>query len=136
MLLGSYSGYSQEPVIETYKLSGHVLKVEKQELLKLTNGCENIMNHLSLKNQKREVFSESICTAEIEDLSITKKGYLTVVEHHSSPVGWSKYYVFDLCKQRLVITKELDEGTKLAWDHFITLDDSTKGKYVDKVIPF
>ena len=118
---------------DTYKQAGYVVKVEKEELTKITNDCDAVANKVILIIGGRTIYTEAICTADIEDVRFTNKGYLTVVEHYSSPVGWTIYYIFDLCKNQLIKTKRIDEGIELDWSDFIEPTQVTREKYIEKV---
>lgn len=136
LILGCYPTYSQKPEVETFELLGYTVKLEKQELLKITDNCDGTLNKLSVSDNEKVVFNKTICTADIRDVLFVEKGYLTIIEHYSSPVGWSQYYIFDLCKRRVVVTKKIEEGTELSWEEFIELDSGVKEKYVDNILPF
>ncbi len=128
--------FAQQPN-ETFSINGYGFKLDKKGMQKMTDGCGDILNKLSVQSQGKVIFSESICTVEIEDVRFTIKGYLTVLEHYSSPVGWTKYYIFDLCKKRLIKTRRIDETEKrLVWEDFIELTEATKKKYVEEILTF
>jgi hypothetical protein len=135
ILLLGYPSYSQNTSKETYEAQGIRIEVEKQELLKLTEGCDGFLNVLTVKRRGNRVFTERICSVDSGDVVFVRKGYLTIVEHYSSPVGWSKYYIVDLCQGRLIITREIEEGTEIDWEKFIDLDGSVK-PYIEEVKKF
>jgi len=136
LLITTYSSYAQLPE-DVFILEGYKFKIEKKELQKVTDGCGEILNRLTLENGSDLIFSETICTSEIGDIRFHTKGYLTVVERYSSPVGWTEFYIFDICKKRLIKTKRVEEGqTNLGWEQFIELTESTRKKYVSQVIDF
>jgi hypothetical protein len=136
LILVNYSVYSQPPT-DIFSINGYSFRLDKKEMQKMVDGCGDILNSLSVQSQGKVLFSENICAVEMEDVRFTTKGYLTVLEHYSSPVGWTKYYIFDLCKKRLIKTRRIDETEeRLVWEAFIELSESTRKKYVEQVIDF
>jgi hypothetical protein len=136
LLLIGRNSYSQQPV-ETFKIEGYVFSHERQQLKKLTNECSDYLNRVSVKADGKVIFNNSICGVDINDVRFIQKGYLTVLEHYSSPVGWFEYFVFDLCKKRIIKTKRIDEGKgKFTWEKFIELDQSFRKQYVAEVTSF
>ena len=91
---------------------------------------------LTVNNKTKNVFAQTICTAEIGDIQFLQKGYLTIIEHYSSPVDWAVYYIFDLCKGSVIKTKQIDEGIKLRWEDFINPTAQTKKKYIESITKF
>jgi hypothetical protein len=121
------------PDSEKYEAVGFTFKLERKELKVLTDGCTENRVTLSVMHNGVACFSKIFCVADKSDIRFTQKGYMTVVEHYSSPVGWTIFYVFDLCKKRVIVTNRIDEGQSLNWDDFIELKDSTKKKFVEKI---
>src|SRR5258705_12418608 len=115
LLLAGSNSYSQQ-LVETFRIEGYVFRHERQELKKLTDECSNYLNRVSMKDGGKVIFNNSICGVDINDVSFIQKGYLTILEHYSSPVGWFEYFVIDLCKKRIIKTKRIDEGKgKFVW---------------------
>ena len=136
LLLIGPNSYSQE-LVETFKIEGYVFRHERQELKKVTNECSGYLNGVSVKAGGKVIFNSSICGVDLNDVRFIQKGYLTVLENYSSPVGWFEYLVFDLCKKRVIKTKRIDEGKgKFAWDQFIEPDETFRKKYVAEVTNF
>lgn len=135
IILLSFVSFGQVPESDRFEAIGFAFKLEKKALKVLTDGCSEIRVKLSVTHKGSNSFSEIFCVADKEDVRFNQRGYLTVIEHYSSPVGWTIFYVFDLCKRRLIVTRRIDEGETLVWDEFIDLKDITKKKYVDKVVP-
>jgi len=133
LLLISNSLYSQIKTEDCFEVFDNTIKLEKEELTKVAKECDAVVNLLTMSTNSNQVFVETICTADIEDVRFTQKGYLTIVEHYSSPVGWTVYYIFDLCKSRLIKTKRIDEGVKLIWNDFIDPNNVTKKNYIEKI---
>lgn len=135
IILLSFVSFGQVPDSDRFEAAGFAFKLEKKALKVLTDGCSEVRVKLSVTNKGSNSFSEIFCVADKEDVRFNQKGYLTVIEHYSSPVGWTIFYVFDLCKKRVIVTRRIEEGESLVWEEFIDLKDSTKKKYVDKVAP-
>lgn len=135
IFLMSFAAFSQIPDSERYEAAGFVFKLERKALKALTDGCTENRVTSSVTHNSSACFSEIFCVADKEDIRFNSKGYITVVEHYSSPVGWTIFYVFDLCKKRVVVTRRIEEGESLAWEEFIDLKEVTKKKYVDKIVP-
>jgi hypothetical protein len=133
IFLVSFASFGQMPDSEKYEAAGFTFKLERKALKVLTDGCSENRVALSVMHNGSASFSDIFCVADKEDIRFNVKGYMTVVEYYSSPVGWTIFYVFDLCKKRLIVTKRIDEGQSLKWEDFVELTDATKKKYVDKV---
>ena len=136
LVLAPCLAYSQDSTFEKYTLLGFSICLEKQILSQITEECDAVINEVSLSYEEEELFKETICTPDVEDVLLVREGYITIIEHYSSPVGWSRYFVFDLCQRKVIKTKRLDEGTELNWGDFIKLDSLTKEEYVDEIIAF
>lgn len=130
------NSYGQMIYVDTYKHDGYEVSISKEVLEKLTNGCESIHNTFSFYNGDKLIFEEVICTPEIDDLSIVRSGYLTVVQYYSSPVGWSKYFVFDFCKGRMDETLRLEEMIEIDWDLYLSMRESDYSEYLEKSTTF
>lgn len=129
MLLLSGNGYSQEAVerIE-FKINDMTVELRKYLNVKTDQGVCEVSSNVKLTKGGKEIYQRQICSAELTDVKIVTKGYLTVVEHYSSPVGWSQFYVFDLCKMRLFLTKKIQESPGLPWEKFINVDNEFRAK--------
>lgn len=127
-------GYSQRP--ETFVVNDCTFSLERKQLTKVVDDCSDYLNKITLKTGGKVIFETSICGTDAIDVQFIHKGYLTVLEHYSSSVGWFEYYVFDVCKTRIVKTKRIDQGVKLNWEEFIELKPDFKSKYVEKVTEF
>lgn len=133
VFLISFASFGQMPDSEKYEAAGFTFKLERTELKVLTDGCTENRVTLSVMHNSSACLSEIFCVADKSDVRFNLKGYMTVVEHYSSPVGWAIFYIFDLCKKRMIVTKRIEEGQSLNWDDFIELKDSTKKKYVERI---
>jgi len=134
--MANYSANSQS-AFDTFSVNGYSFILNQKEMQEMIDGCGHILNTLKVQSQGRVLFSENICAVEIGDVRFTIKGYLTVLEYYSSPVGWTKYYIFDLCKKRVIKTRRIDETEKrLVWEDFIELNDSIRKKYVEQIVDF
>lgn len=125
---------AQETITDVAEIDGYSLQLNKQELFEITEGCDLVLNRITLKNEEKTIYEKTICATTLEDIVIINKGYLTIVEYYGAPVGWSQYYIFDFCKQRLILTKRLDEGVKVEWINFINPTVEFSKKYVEKMI--
>ena len=101
--------------------------------VKTDKGVCEVSSDVRLTKDGKKIYQGQICSAELSDVKFIRKGYLTVVEHYSSPVGWSQFYVFDLCKMRLFVTKKLQESPGLNWENFIDVSDEFNAKYIAEV---
>lgn len=133
IFLASFASFGQIPDSEKYEAAGFTFKLEREELKVQTDGCTENRVMLSVMHNGVGSFSESFCVADKEDVRFHLKGYMTVVEHYSSPVGWTIFYIFDLCKKRVIVSKRIDEGQFLHWEDFIEPAASTKERYIDKI---
>jgi hypothetical protein len=137
MLLLTGNGYSQEAVEKIdFKINDITVSLRKYLNVKTDQGVCEVSGDVKLTRGGKKIYQEQICSAELPDVKIVTKGYLTVVEHYSSPVGWSQFYVFDLCKMRLLLTKKLQESPGLPWEKFIDVSDDFKAKYIEKIVQF
>jgi hypothetical protein len=135
LILMLYSvAYSQDKFVDKYELNGFFFSIETNELDKITNGCGAFLSKVRVMNGSKIVFNEVICVVEIDDIGFRQKGYLTIIEHYSSPVGWSQFYIFDVCKKRLIRTKKIEEGTELNWSDFINPSPLLSTKFIEKMI--
>jgi hypothetical protein len=121
---------------DSFKSESFSLTLDKEELTGLVNNCGSILNKISFFEDDNLTYNISLCTSDFEDITFIKKGYLTVIEHYSSPVGWSKYFVFDFCKKRIIETKTLGEGTSIEWTSFIDFTSDFKKSTIAKIIEF
>jgi hypothetical protein len=135
-LLSLISCSLQAQEVEKFEANGFVFSLSSKELKAITNGCSDFLASLKVTNSGRTIYSESFCIPDKKDVRFHLKGYLTVIEYYSSPVGWTKYHIFDLCKRRLMITRKIEENEVLAWEDFIELKDITKKKFIEKVEAF
>ena len=136
-LLISFEGYSQEAIQkEELSIQGVQILLYKYSMVETDEGVCEVASNLKLFKEGKLVYKTQICSVELGDVEILERGYLTIIRHYSSPVGWSKAYIIDICKERLIETKELDEGTTIAWNDFVDLDSITKDKYVKKITNF
>ena len=126
--------YSQNALQDSVHVNEYFLKLEKRELLKVKDGCDLIQNIITLQKQGVVVFEKVICSVYLEDVEITQKGYLTVIDHYGSPVDWCQSYVFDFCKKRLIITDRMGEGTQVNYLHFVDFRGEKKAELIEKVI--
>ena len=126
--------YAQMTTNDIVEFDGYSLKLDKQELFDLKEGCDLVLNRITLEKQGKVIYSKSICATSLEDVVFIKKGDLTIVEHYGAPVGWSQYFIFDFCKSRLVLTKRLDEGTILKWENFIDFKNRPEKNLIMEII--
>ncbi len=136
LLFISANCFSQAKINDQFQLFDYTIKLEKKELQKILNNCDASINTITVNNSINNVYAETICTAEIDDVRFAQKGYLTIIEHYSSPVGWTVYYIFDLCKESIIKTKQIDEGIKLTWYDFINPTTETEKKYIESTAKF
>lgn len=122
--------------VEKVIINEYELSLSKKEAVETESGFCEVQNIISLNKGAGELQSFSVCTAELEDVQFVNKGYLTVIEHYSSPVGWSKYFVFDFCKKRMIETKKLDEGTEIEWASFIDFNSEFEKSTIEKITKF
>ena len=128
--------FAQTKDSDQFTLLEYNIKLEKEVLTAITKGCDGTLNILTVNNKTTSVFAQTICTAEVGDVRFLQKGYLTIIEHYSSPVGWTVYYIFDLCKGSFIKTKQIDEGIKLVWHDFINPTAKTQEKYIESITKF
>jgi len=121
---------------ELFTIEGYVFNDEQTQLTKLVENCSDYLHKISMKSAGSTIFERSFCGVDSKDVQFIQKGYLTVLEHYSSPVGWYEYVVFDLCKKRIMLTKRIDEGEKFSWEQFIELKKDFKEKYIVKIQNF
>lgn len=133
IFLISFASFGQIPDNEKYEAVGFTFKLERTELKTVNGDCTENRVALSVTQNGSACFSQIFCVADKSDVRFTLKGYMTVVEHYSSPVGWTIFYVFDLCKRRVIVTKRIEEGQSLNWDDYIDLNENTKRKYVESI---
>jgi hypothetical protein len=134
-LLITNKSYSQDAVEKTeFRIDNVTVQLSKYQFVKEDQVLCEVSNSLKLIMNGKQIFHEKICTAELADVKIITRGYLTVVEHYSSSVGWSQFYVFDFCKMRLLLTNKLQESPGLPWESFIDLRNDFKTQYIEKVI--
>ncbi len=134
LILLSIPSHGQEIMTDAFEANGLQLVVESKELTKLVDNCGSILNRVCLKQGAKEVYKKTLCTTGFNEVLIRNKGYLIVVEHYSEPVGWSQFYVFDLCNRVLYLTKKLSESAGLEWEKFIEMDSNFKDKYISEII--
>lgn len=136
LIFGICPLYSQQH-IDSFVVEGYAFNQDRVELTKVVDECSDYLNKITVKEGDKTIFTKSICGVDVSDVRFIHKGYLTVLEHYSSPVGWFEYVVFDLCKHRIITTKRIEEGQgKFKWEEFISLDEAFKKKYVEKVVSF
>jgi hypothetical protein len=111
-----------------------VVSIARSQSVKTPDGVCESLSDLKIMNNGKQVYHEKICSVELDDVKVLERGYLTVVENYSAPVGWSQFYVFDFCKMRLILTKRLQESTGLPWEDFIEMNEQFKAKYVEKIV--
>ena len=136
-LFHSFKGFSQD-AIQKEQLSINGVQILLYKYPSENTGeevCEVPCDIKLIKNGK-QVYYERICAVDVEEVQIILEGYLTVIRHYSSPVGWSKAYIIDLCKERVIETKELGEGTEINWIDFIELSNASREKYVENISNF
>ncbi len=133
VLLSSLTLKSQEIVEkDEVKIGSIILQLHKKQLVETDQGFCEVYNELILLRGNKMIYKNSICAAELADVTITERGYPTVVEHYSSPIGWSQFYVFDFCKMRLFITKKIQESSGLPWKKFIDPEPQFKAQFLEK----
>ncbi len=136
LILGSQTSNAQQTV-ESFVVDGYTFSQDRKELTKVVDECSDYLNRITVKSGSKTIFVQKICGEDINDVRFIHKGYLTVLEHYSSSVGWFEYIVFDLCKHRIITTKRIEEGQGIfEWKEFITLDEAFKKKFVEKVTSF
>lgn len=118
-----------------FKIGEIVMSIDRSQSVKTADGICESLSDLKIVNGGKEVYREKICSAHPDDVKVRERGYLTVIENYSAPVGWSQFYVFDFCKMRLILTKKLQESSGLPWENFIEMNEQFKTKYVEKVVP-
>lgn len=134
-LLLPFKGYSQEAIQkEKLDINGVQILLYKYPMMKTEEELCEIPSDIKLIKGGKQVYYNRICSVTMEEVQIRVKGYLTVIEHYSTPVGWSQFYVFDLCKMRLMITKRLEESPGLPWDEFINPTNEFGKQYVERTI--
>lgn len=134
-LISPFEGYSQEALQkEKLDINGVQILIYKYPMVKTDEELCEIPSDIKLIKGGKQVYYKRICAVELEEVQIRVKGYLTVIEHYSSPVGWSQFYVFDLCKMRLIITKRLAESPGLPWNEFSNPTDEFSKQYVEQTI--
>lgn len=135
MFLLTGNGYSQDAVEKIeFKVDDVTIRLHKYQFVKTGQVICDASSDLKLIKRGKQIYQEKICSAELTDVKVLVRGYLTVVEHYSSPVGWSQFYVFDLCKMRLILTKKLQESPGLPWEQFIDISDEFNAKYIEKIV--
>jgi hypothetical protein len=127
--------YSQQ-MVGTFTVNDCTFIHTRKQLDKMVSECSDYLNKITIKAGGKVVFENSICGVDVNDVQFIHKGYITVLEHYSSPVGWFEYIVFDVCKNRIITTKRIDEGVKINWEEFIELKEPFKTKYVEQVTNF
>ncbi len=136
-MLSSFRVYSQEIIKkDEFSLNGVQIFLYKYSMVETDKGVCEVSSNLRLVKAGKQVYQTQICSVELSDVEVLEKGYLTVIRHYSSPVGWSKAYIIDLCKGRLIETKELNEGLTITWNDFIELSSATREKYVKSITNF
>lgn len=136
-LLFSFQGYSQEAIQkEEFDLNGVQVLLYKYPMVKTDEELCEVPSVIKLIKEGKQVYYERICAVELADVEILAEGYLTIIRHYSSPVGWSKAYIIDLYKRRVIETKELDEGTEIKWTDFIDLSKVNRDRYVKNITNF
>lgn len=121
-------------VQEIFEINGFKLCVQTREVLVQNGVCDTYVSELSVDRNKSTVFEESICASYDNDVTIIRKGYLSIVEHYSSPVGWSIYYIFNFCESRVFQTRRISDSdkTNLNWEDFIEPSDEISSEYIIK----
>ena len=133
LLMTTLSSMSQEIIEQDeIKIGSVTLQLHKKRFVETNQGFCEAYSELIILNGNKEVYKNAICTVELDDIKFREKGYLTVIEHYSSPVGWSQFYVIDFCKKRLYITKKLQESLGLSWEKFIEPEQKFKDQYIEQ----
>lgn len=124
---------SQEKIgQDEVKIEDVTLRLLKKQFVETNQGFCEAHSKLTILIGNKEVYKNVLCTVDLDDVKIIERGYLTVIEHYSSPVGWSQFYVIDFCKKRLFVTKKLPESTGLSWKKFINLQEQFKNRYIEQ----
>ena len=123
---------------DTFEIEGYSFSMKTELVSKIKDGCGLYWNNVVVKSPSKKIlFANNLCGEDNEDVTFIHRGYLTILEHYSSSVGIFQYYIFDLCKKRMIKTKKIDQGPgKFSWEKFIDLDEEFKRKHVEKVVPF
>jgi hypothetical protein len=122
--------------IDSFTIQGYVFSDDQVQLTKLVDNCSDYLHKISMRSANSTVFEVSFCGVDSKDVQFIQKGYLTVLEHYSSPVGWSEYVVFDICKKRIMLTRRIEEGEKISWDQFIDMNKDFKDNYIVRIQEF
>jgi hypothetical protein len=119
-------------------IEGYSFSVKTELVSKVKDGCGLYWNNVMVASpNKKTVFSNNLCGEDSKDVTFIQKGYMTILEHYSSSVGRFQYYIFDLCKKRMIKTKKIDEGAgKFEWQEFIVMKEEFRKKYVESVVNF
>ena len=119
LLLPSFS-YGQSPEVkDSFMYQGLEITLSQTSNIETPEGLCEYWNTLTVREGDAVLFEASFCTVEDIDAKMVHKGYLTVIEHYSSPVGWSQFYVVDVVARKVFKTHPLQESMGLPWEQFI-----------------